>query len=375
MTSTVVDRPPPATELAGRPAVEVEGVTKAYRGQPVLHGVSLAVAQGEIFGLLGSNGAGKTTTVEIVQGIRSRDGGRVRLLGLDPATERSRLRHLVGAQLQSSALPDRLRVGEALRLFARLAGDVVDWRTLRDDWTLGHLERRPFAALSGGERQRLFLALALVNRPRIVFLDELTQGLDVAARRETWDHVEHIRDEGTTVVLVTHFMDEAERLCDRVGVLHGGRVVATGRPAELVAATGGPVRIGFSSPDPAALAGLDRIPGVVGPLSVGRRPAVPVAMLTGPGAGAPVGLEHVPGMVTATIARRGAVAGTARRTPEPGSGLVPAEIACVAGAVVPVVAELAARGLAPDDLTVTRPSLDDAFVALTRTDTSEGDDR
>ena len=330
-TSTSLERPSGGSaapaELAGRPALDVEGVTKAYRGQRVLHDVSLTVAQGEIFGILGANGAGKTTAVEIVQGIRSRDGGRVWLLGLDPATERSRLRHLVGAQLQSSALPDRLRVGEALRLFARLAGDVVDWPTLRDDWTLGHLERRPFAALSGGERQRLFLALALVNRPRIVFLDELTQGLDVAARRETWDHVEHVRDEGATVVLVTHFMDEAERLCDRVGVLHGGRVVATGRPAELVAATGGPVRVGFSCPDPAVLAGLDRVPGVVEVVDGGA----------GPG-------------------RRAA-----------------REIACTATAVVPVVAELAARGLSPDDLTVTRPSLEDAFVALTRA--TGGDDR
>jgi ABC-2 type transport system ATP-binding protein len=327
MASTLLDRPAGAIppDPAGRPALDVAGVTKAYRGQPVLHDVSLTVARGEIFGILGSNGAGKTTTVEIVQGIRSRDGGRVRLLGLDPATDRSRLRHLVGAQLQSSALPDRLRVGEALRLFARLAGDVVDWRRLRDEWTLGHLERRPFAALSGGERQRLFLALALVNQPRIVFLDELTQGLDVAARRETWDHVEHVRDEGTTVVLVTHFMDEAERLCDRIGVLHGGRVVATGRPAELVAATGGPVRIGFSCPDPSALEGL-------------------------------AGVERIPGVVGVADATRGA---------HPA-----AEIACSAAAVVAVVAELDRRGLRPDDLTVTRPSLEDAFVALTR-----GDDR
>jgi ABC-2 type transport system ATP-binding protein len=340
--SPTLHRPPDGAapaELPGRPALDVEGVTKAYRGQQVLHGVSLTVAQGEIFGILGSNGAGKTTAVEIIQGIRSRDGGQVRLLGLDPATERSRLRHLVGAQLQSSALPDRLRVGEALRLFARLAGDVVDWRALRDDWTLGHLERQPFAALSGGERQRLFLALALVNRPRIVFLDELTQGLDVAARRETWDHVEHVRDEGTTVVLVTHFMDEAERLCDRIGVLHGGRIVATGRPAELVAATGGAVRVGFSCGDPAV-------------------PAAPAAHAV------LAGIERVPGVVAVTPG-----SGPASRPGRRG----PWEIACHAAAVVPVIAELADRGWAPDDLTVTRPSLEDAFVALTRA--TGGEDR
>ncbi|HEV7760189.1 MAG TPA: ABC transporter ATP-binding protein, partial [Acidimicrobiales bacterium] len=196
-TATTLDRPPdpmaPVVDRPGRPALAVEGVTKAYGRHQVLHDVSFSVAQGEIFGLLGSNGAGKTTAVEIIQGIRGRDAGQVRVLGLDPTSQRAQLRHLVGAQLQSSALPDRLRVGEALRLFARLAGDVVDWRALRDEWDLGPLERRPFGALSGGEAQRLFLALALVNRPRIVFLDELTQGLDVAARRETWDHVEHVR--------------------------------------------------------------------------------------------------------------------------------------------------------------------------------------
>jgi ABC-2 type transport system ATP-binding protein len=344
-TATTLDRPPdalaPVTDRPGRPALAVEGVTKAYGRHQVLHDVSFSVAQGEIFGLLGSNGAGKTTAVEIIQGIRGRDAGQVRVLGLDPTTQRAQLRHLVGAQLQSSALPDRLRVGEALRLFARLAGDVVDWRALRDEWDLGSLERRPFGALSGGEAQRLFLALALVNRPRIVFLDELTQGLDVAARRETWDHVEHVRDEGATVVLVTHFMDEAERLCDRIAVLHEGRIAATGRPSDLVAAVGGPVHVRFSSPDPTlltALAGLERAAGVE-MVTVGRTAA---------------------GLLPAT---EGAVPGR-------GAGPVPVDIACTATAVVPVVAELAHRGVAPDDLTVTRPSLEDAFVALTR-----GEDR
>ena len=307
-----------AVHAPGRAAVEVEGLRKAYGQQPVLRGVSLSVARGEIFGILGANGAGKTTAVEIVQGIRRPDAGRVRLLGLDPARDRSTLRHLVGAQLQSSALPDRLRVGEALRLFARLAGDVVDWRSLREEWSLGHLERRPFAALSGGERQRLFLALSLVNRPRVVFLDELTQGLDAAARRETWELIERVRDEGTTVVLVTHFMDEAERLCDRIGVLHGGRIVACGRPSDLVAAAGGHVRVRFSWADAAGLDGLDRVPGVAG-----------------------AGYE------------RGTV-----------------EVTCDGAAVVPVVGELARRRVSPADLTIVRPSLEDAFMAIT-----EGDDR
>lgn len=311
---------PSGSEHPGRPAVAVEGLTKAYGNLSVLRDLSFSVAQGEIFGILGSNGAGKTTTVEIVQGLRPADGGQIRVLGLDPVTERPRLRHLVGSQLQSSALPDRLRVGEALRLFARLAGDVVDWSTLSNEWGLDSLERRPFAALSGGQRQRLFLALALVNRPRLVFLDELTQGLDVSARLETWRLIERVRDEGATVVLVTHLMDEAERLCDQVGILHDGRIVASGGPADLVAKVAGPVHVRFTCSDPASLAGLERAPGV------------------------------------AEVADD--------------QGL--ADIACTASSSVAVVAELHRRGLAPTDLSIVRPSLEDAFVALTDT---KGDPR
>ena len=215
-------------------AIEVSDLRKDYDGRPVLRGVSFSVAEGEIFGIAGRNGAGKTTTVEVVQGLRSFDAGIVRVLGFDPARSRSELRGLIGAQLQTSALPDRLRVGEALQLFAGLAGDVVDWRALASVWGLDGMLRQAFGTLSGGQRQRLFLALALVNRPRLVFLDELTQGLDPAARRDTWALVEQARDGGATVVLVTHDMDEAERLCDRVAVMSDGVVVAWGAPSELV---------------------------------------------------------------------------------------------------------------------------------------------
>jgi ABC-2 type transport system ATP-binding protein len=183
------------------------------------------------------------------------------VLSLDPGRERKRLRPLLGAQLQTSALPDRLRVGEALRLFARLAEDTVDWRALAEAWGLSPILPKSFGTLSGGQRQRLFLALALVNRPRLVFLDELTQDLDPAARRETWELIERARDHGTTVVLVTHDMEEAERLCDRVAVLNDGRLVTCGRPIELVTATG-TVRVRFSSPSAAGLEGLTRVPGV-----------------------------------------------------------------------------------------------------------------
>ena len=243
-------------------AIETEGLTKSYGDRSILDGLSLQVRHGEIFGILGPNGTGKTTAVEIIQGLRSRDGGTVRVLGLDPARERRAMRGILGAQLQSSELPDRLRVGEALRLFSRLAGDVVDWRELRDQWDLARIERSAFGALSGGERQRLFVALALVNRPRVVFLDELTQGLDPAARRETWRLVRQIREQGATVVIVTHYMDEAEQLCDRIGVLHGGRLRACGTPSELIASVGGHYRTRFSCRQSSGLTGLDGLPGV-----------------------------------------------------------------------------------------------------------------
>jgi len=299
-----------------RPALVVTGLQKSYGDVDVLRDVTFSVGDGEIFGLLGSNGAGKTTAVETIQGLRRRDAGSIAVLGFDPATDHHQLRPLVGAQLQASALPERIKVGEALRLFAALAGNVVDWRELRDRWELGHLERRAFGALSGGQRQRLFLALALVNRPRLVFLDELTQGLDATARRQTWDLIEEVRAGGTTVVLVTHFMDEAERLCDRIGVLHEGRIVYLGRPRDLVTAVGGPVHVRFGLDQAFRLDGVELVPGVVA-------------------------VDHHDDI---------------------------ADVSCYAAACVPVIGELASRGLAPDDLTVIRPSLEDAFVALTGPD-------
>jgi ABC-2 type transport system ATP-binding protein len=292
-------------------AIEVSDLHKSYEGQPVLSGVSFSVCAGEIFGITGRNGAGKTTTIEILQGLRSRDSGRVEVLGLDPNRERKRLRHLVGAQLQTSALPDRLRVDEALRLFARLAGTRADWRELANAWGLGPLMDKSFGNLSGGQRQRLFLALAMLNRPRLVFLDELTQGLDVVARRETWQLIEQARAQGTTIVLVTHDMEEAERLCDRVAVMSGGRLVTCGRPVELATALG-TVRVRFSSPTAEALDGLARAPGVAG------------------------------------VAYDGA---TADITVDPLS-------------VVRIAGELARRDIAPSDFTVIRPSLEEAVLSL-----------
>ena len=212
--------------------VEVHGLRKAYGGRVVVDGVDLEVGEGEIVGLLGANGAGKTTTVECLQGLRTADGGTVRVLGLDPAVDGTTLRTLVGSQQQDSALPDRLRVGEAVALFRGPRSAPVDG--LLAAFGLAAHRRTAFGALSGGQRQRLFLVLALLNQPRLVVLDELTQGLDPAARRDVWAAVRALRDGGSTVLLVTHFMDEAEALCDRVVVLRDGRVVDAGTPRELV---------------------------------------------------------------------------------------------------------------------------------------------
>jgi ABC-2 type transport system ATP-binding protein len=212
--------------------IEVEGLTKRYGERVAVDDVGFTVAEGEIFGILGVNGAGKTTTVECLQGLRRPDRGRMGVLGLDPRTAGSRLRALVGSQLQASALPDRLQVEEAVLLFGD--GDRHRADRLLETWKLVGLRRASFASLSGGQRQRLFIALALLNAPRVVFFDELTQGLDPLARSDVWRAIREVRDRGTTVVLVTHFMDEAEAVCDRVAVMRGGRVVDAGTPAELI---------------------------------------------------------------------------------------------------------------------------------------------
>lgn len=222
--------------MVDQKVVEVAHLTKRYGSTAAVADVSFTVARGEIFGILGPNGAGKTTTVECLQGLRRRDGGDVRVLGLDPQHDAARLRRRIGCQLQESALPDRLKVWEALDLFASASQTSTDWRALMDQWGLAGKAKTAFANLSGGERQRLFVALALVNDPEVVFLDEMTQGLDPGARRVAWDLIRQIRDRGATVVLVTHYMDEAEKLCDRLIVVDRGRVIAEGSPAELIAA-------------------------------------------------------------------------------------------------------------------------------------------
>ena len=243
-----------------RAVVEVEGLIKRYGDHVAVDDVGFSVSEGEIFGILGTNGAGKTTTVECLQGLRRPDRGRMRVLGLDPRTARARLRDRVGSQLQDSALPDRLRVEEAVRLFG--AEDPAAGDRMLEAWGLTALRRRSFASLSGGQRQRLFIVLALLNRPSVVFLDELTQGLDPLARVEVWAAIREVRERGCTVVLVTHFMDEAEALCDRVAVMRAGRLVDIGTPPDLISRHARSTSVTFTPPisfDPTALVVL---PGV-----------------------------------------------------------------------------------------------------------------
>ncbi len=216
--------------------IEISGLHKRYGPRTVLHEVSLSVTDGEIVGIVGPNGAGKTTTVECLAGLRARDGGTVRVAGFDPGVDRRAARLAIGVQLQDSRLPDRITVAEAMHLYQAFYPHPVDGSDLLDRMGLAGAARQRFGKLSGGQRQRLSVALALVGRPRIAILDELTTGLDPQARRDTWQLIRDIRAGGVTVVLVSHAMDEVERLCDRVVVLRAGRVVTVDTPAGLVAA-------------------------------------------------------------------------------------------------------------------------------------------
>lgn len=301
--------------------IGVENLRKTYGHVVAVDDVSFDVRRGEIFGILGSNGAGKTTTVEILQGLRTRTSGRVEVLGLDPGRETDLLRRHIGSQLQSAALPDRLRVVEAIRLFGRLHDEPVDVDGTLEAWDLERLRNRPFGVLSGGERQRLFVALALLGDPELVLLDELTSGLDPSGRRATWDLVRRVRDRGTTVVLVTHFMDEAEVLCDRVAVMSGGRIVACDTPRALTARQGGPVIITFGAAD-----GHD-----------------------------PQSLLAVPGVQSVTV----------------DDGQI--TVAGHSVAAIGVAAALAEQGVMPEDYRTRYPTLEDVFLAMTGHRLSEGD--
>ncbi|MFD7495031.1 ATP-binding cassette domain-containing protein [Streptomyces sp. NPDC059832] len=243
--------------------IEVNGVRKAYAGRTVVDGVSFTVDEGEIFGILGPNGAGKTTTVECVGGLRAPDAGTVRVAGLDPVADHDRVTRLLGAQLQESELQPKITVAEALELYSAFYPDPADWRELAERLGLHTKFDTRFAKLSGGQKQRLSIALALVGNPRVVVLDELTTGLDPRARRDTWKLIEDVRDSGVTVLLVTHFMEEASQLCDRIAVIDKGKVIALDTPSGLIGSADSSTVISFTPSQPLTDAELEQLPGAV----------------------------------------------------------------------------------------------------------------
>lgn len=246
------------------PVIEIDGLQKRYGENVAVADVSFTVERNEIFGILGPNGAGKTTTVECLEGLTKYDAGTIRVLGLDPHRDRAQVRRVLGAQLQQSDLPAKLRVREALKLYASFYEDPADIDGLLADLGLKEKRNSPFDSLSGGQAQRLSIALALVGKPEIAVLDELTTGLDPQARRDTWTLIEQVRDSGVTIVLVTHFMEEAERLCDRIAVIDSGRVAAIDTPRGLVARVSGGHQLLFTPPDQFDQRILEGLPGVDG---------------------------------------------------------------------------------------------------------------
>jgi ABC-2 type transport system ATP-binding protein len=244
------------------PVIEVSNLCKTYNKVTAVDGISFNVEKGEIFGMVGPNGAGKTTTIECIEGLRQPDDGSVKLLGMHPWGARTTIAARVGIQLQESALPPRLRVTEAMDLFGSFYKRRADAGELLK--TLGLEEKRnsAFGKLSGGQKQRLYIALALINRPEVVFLDELTTGLDPQARRSMWDLVKQIREQGCTVFLTTHYMEEAERLCDRVLIIDHGKIVALDTPEALIRSLEVENRLVFTIPDGRAIPRLDNLPQV-----------------------------------------------------------------------------------------------------------------
>ena len=243
--------------------LQVENLVKRYGDVEAVRGVSFRVEEGEVFGLLGPNGAGKTSTVEVLEGLRPADGGRVSVCGFDPHRNPEELKHEIGAALQSTSLPDKLRVMEALRLFASFYKRRRSPEELLDRFGLEEKRNAFYGQLSGGQKQRLALAMALVNDPRLIFFDEPTAGLDPQVRREIYDIIEELRSEKKTIVMTTHYIEEAERLCDRVAIIDHGKVIALGTPRELKARSDGTTRIEVRLSRPESNSTLKNLEGVV----------------------------------------------------------------------------------------------------------------
>jgi ABC-2 type transport system ATP-binding protein len=242
--------------------IEVEGLYKSYGSVEAVRGVSFSVQQGEVFGLLGPNGAGKTSTVEILEGLRNRDRGTALVCGLDPGRSGDEYKQRIGAVLQSTALPDKIRVEEALHLFSAFYTSRADAALLLKRFQLEEKRHAFYNQLSGGQKQRLALALALVNNPQVVFLDEPTAGLDPQVRREIYDIIEELKRDKKTILLTTHYIEEAERLCDRVAIVDSGRVIALGTPRELKHNSAGTTRIEVRLARPLANGALSQLEGV-----------------------------------------------------------------------------------------------------------------
>jgi ABC-2 type transport system ATP-binding protein len=249
-------------EVQNDVVVQVRNLVKDYPGVRAVDGISFEVRRREIFGMVGPNGAGKTTTIECIEGFRQPDSGHIQVFGQDPRLEGRGLRQRIGVQFQSAALPDRIKVWEALDLFASFYQRSVDWELMLEQMGLVDKRNAFFSKLSGGQKQRVFIALALVNNPDLVFLDELTTGLDPHARRKMWKQVLAIRDRGKTVFLTTHFMEEAERLCDRVAIIDRGVIVALDSPQNLIRSIGDVNRVIFETPRVVDLVLFKSIPGV-----------------------------------------------------------------------------------------------------------------
>jgi ABC-2 type transport system ATP-binding protein len=248
--------------MPNKVVVKVDSLRKIYGSTIAVDDVSFEVYESEIFGMVGPNGAGKTTTTECIEGLRDPDAGGIQVLAMNPQRDGYALRNRIGVQLQTSALQERLKVWEALELFASFYSRSLDWLPLLEQLGLAEKRNAPFAKLSGGQKQRLFVALALINDPELVFLDELTTGLDPHARRAIWDLVRGIRDKGKTVFLTTHFMEEAERLCDRVAIMDHGHLVALDTPKSLIRNLGVENRVVFTIDGNLDTQQLQRLNGV-----------------------------------------------------------------------------------------------------------------
>jgi ABC-2 type transport system ATP-binding protein len=236
--------------------IKVTGLTKRYGSKTTVKGISFTVKEGEVFGILGPNGAGKTTTLEMIEALRPIDGGTVILDGIDVQKDPARVKEIIGIQLQSTAFFDKLTLREQLKMFDGLYGETTNPDELLAEVQLTDKAKSYVEKLSGGQRQRFSIAAALINKPRVLFLDEPTTGLDPQARRNLWDLITAIKAKGITVVLTTHYMDEAELLCDRIAIMDNGEIVTIDTPANLVKAL---IKRGFKKPQHVEQANLEDV--------------------------------------------------------------------------------------------------------------------